>query len=324
MAVLNIGDAQILLETVQRTSPSLKVMDESGQIYYVFVREGDIPGSLKISDGAKTYTVGDSSLFFSAASINSCDTVTLPAGRYGVKVVGGRGGDGGNNPGSGADSVVQTYSFTLDAETTATYFRGGNGNAGTFNSNSVVDSGGGGGASGADSLFYINGIATIAVGGNGGIGGNATNYDGAIQVCGAGGAGGVSAESDGGVGIVAGSLDSSFELCGAGGGGAPYGKGGAGDSSGSYRGEAGTDATDSNGGNGGRAVRILSNTAGGTGGATVTYSCAGQTLYSYGGGGGGAINTGAWSTRNAKGGNGGSGTSSTESAGVIEIYKYED
>ncbi len=325
MPVLNIGDVQIQVETVQRTTPSLKFMDDTGQIYYVGVREGACPNSLKVSDGNKTYTVGDSTLYFSATSVNSCDTVTLEPGCYNVQIRGGRGGDGGNNAGSGMDGVVQSYNFTIDTETVATYFRGGNGNAGAVKTNSSVYSGGGGGASGADSMFAINGVVTIANGGQGGAGGSGTNYNGVAQNCGGGGGGGTDgdANANGMNGTANSSLDNSFILCGGGGGGAPSGTGGTGESSGGYSGGDGADATSNTGGTGGNAARLFSSGSGGAGGATVTYSCAGQTLYSYGGGGGGATHTGAWSTRNVNGGAGGSGASSTQSAGIIEIYRFE-
>lgn len=323
MPVLNVADVQILLEDQQRTTPSLKLMDELGQIYYAAVREGDIPGGLKIFDGDKIYTVGDADLFFSATSVNSCDTVTLPAGRYGVRISGGRGGDGGNNTGSGVDGAMYTYGFMIDSDTTITYFRGGNGNAGGVSSNGDAYAAGGGGASGAASMVYVNGVATIAQGGQGGAGGSGTDINGEPQSCGGGGGGGTDGDASGITGFVNASLDSSMVLCGGGGGGAPAGAGGAADSGGWYSASAGAAGTEVVGGAGGDTSRLLGGGTGGAAGATVSFSCANQTLYSYGGGGGGALSYGGlFNLHDLAGGDGGSGVSDTHSNAVIEIYKY--
>ena len=44
MPAINIGDVQLVVQTVQQTQPSLKIMDDSGDIYYVNMTEGDGKG----------------------------------------------------------------------------------------------------------------------------------------------------------------------------------------------------------------------------------------------------------------------------------------
>lgn len=82
MPAINIGDIQIQVETAQQMSPSLKIMDSSGQIYYASAAVGECPNSLKISDGSKTYSVGDWRLHYELTTVNTCQTLELPAGCY--------------------------------------------------------------------------------------------------------------------------------------------------------------------------------------------------------------------------------------------------
>lgn len=98
--------------------------------------------------------------------------------------------------------------------------------------------------------------------------------------------------------------------------------GGARANSGLYYGDVGGDADINNGGDGGEAHRLLSSHSGGAGGATVSFSCAGQNLYSYGGGGGGAVESKTINSSNMDGGAGGSGTTGTSDVSFVRIYRF--
>ena len=148
MPAINIGDIQIPVQMVQQTTPSLKIMDSSGTIYYVDAMPGECPDCLKVSDGTNIYSIGSRHLVHEASGFDSCETVSLAPGCYYVEVRGGRGGDGGNNDGSGADAVMQSYSFTITTTTDVYVFRGSDGNAGGVNIDGNIASGGGGGRPG--------------------------------------------------------------------------------------------------------------------------------------------------------------------------------
>ena len=324
MPAINIGDIQIPVQMVQNTTPSLKVMDASGVTYYADAMLGACPDAVKVSDGENVYSIGTQTLVHEVSGINSCETVSLAPGCYYVEVRGGRGGDGGNNVGSGAEAVVQSYSFTINGPTDVYVFRGGDGNAGTVNVDGNVISGGGGGASGVPSMVAFGDNVVISDGGSGGRGGRGVANNSEVYECGSGGGGGVGADSNGLDAVAHYTWDYNFLMCGAGGGGAPNGAGGGEASalSGGYGGGASMAATHDAGGAGGNAWRIVGSTDGGAGGATVSFSCGGHTLYSYGGGGGGAVQAKFTLAQNLDGGAGGSGSTGTSASSFVRIYKF--
>lgn len=145
--------------------------------------------TLHVEYNGTTYSAGRLELFYEATVFNSCQSVSLPRGRYCVDLLGGSGGDGGNNSGSGvAATDEKNKCFEISETTTASVFRGGDGNSGSFNSNGNVRSGGGGGASGVPSLIAFGDTVLVSTGGaggaaqrnssskNGGTGGNNTTY----------------------------------------------------------------------------------------------------------------------------------------------------
>lgn len=324
MPALNIGDIQIQFETTQTTSPSLKIMDSSGQIYYASAAPRECPDSLKIYDGTTTYSIGDWRLHYVAASVNTCQTIELPPGCYSAQVLGGTGGDGGNNPGSGTPAIAVTYDFVIDVLTSAYVFLGGNGNAGGVNKNGNLASGGGGGASGLASFIVINGVVTMSAGGAGGIGGAGIDADGSAGNCGAGGGGNAGEYANGFGGAISAGVGNNAFVCAAGGGGAPDGVGGESASAALMTANAGQDAQSESGGAGGYAKNSSWGADGGSGGQNHMYSCGGVNVYSYGGGGGGGVNGGGFGgigSKNVIGGAGGSGVS-TETAGYVRIYRF--
>ena len=322
MPAINIADIQIPVQMVQNTTPSLKIMDSSGVVYYADAMMGACPNAVKIYDSENTYSIGAQTLVYESDSFDVCETVTLVPGCYYVEVRGGRGGDGGNNAGSGANATIQSYNFVINQQTDVFVFRGADGNAGGVNIDGDVATGGGGGASGAPSLFAIGNDVIVSDGGAGGRGASGIDANGNAQNCGAGG-GGNAGDLSNGLGAYADSgLTNSFFICGAGGGGAPNGVGGARANSGLYYGDVGGDADINNGGGGGEAHRLLSSHSGGAGGATVSFSCAGQNLYSYGGGGGGAVESKTINSSNMDGGAGGSGTTGTSDVSFVRIYRF--
>lgn len=323
MPAIHIGDIQIPVQMVQQTTPSLKIMDATGTVYYADAMAGACPDSVKVSDGTNVYSVGTQYLYYESDSVNSCDTISLPPGCYSVQVRGGRGGAGGGNGGAGMDAVTQTYSFTITQQTDAVVFRGGDGNAGAVNTSGNAASGGGGGASGVASMFAINGAVVMSDGGAGGRGAGGIDANGDAHDCGAGGGGNAGDMSNALGGYADSGLGNGFFLCGAGGGGAPSGSGGDGASSGTYRADAGGDGTGTGGGDGGAAHRMLSERSGGDGGATLSFSCGGQMLYSYGGGGGGGVQASSnVPYRDVNGGAGGTGSTEASDTSFVRIYKF--
>lgn len=324
MPAINIADIQIPVQMVQNTTPSLKIMDSSGVVYYADAMMGACPNAVKIYDGENTYSIGAQTLVYESDSFDVCETVTLVPGCYYVEVRGGRGGDGGNNVGSGANATIQSYNFVINQQTDVFVFRGADGNAGGVNTDGNIATGGGGGASGAPSLFAVNDVIIVSDGGAGGRGGLATNNGGQAFECGSGGGGGVGQNANGLNAVAHYTWDYNFLMCGAGGGGAPNGLGGTDASalSGGYGGGASAAASLNSGGAGGNAWRIVGSTDGGAGGATVSFSCAGQNLYSYGGGGGGAVQAKFTLPVNMDGGAGGSGTTGTSDVSFVRIYRF--
>ena len=104
MPAIHIDDIQIPVQMVQQTTPSLKIMDATGTVYYADAMAGACPDSVKVSDGTNVYSVGTQYLYYESDSVNSCDTISLPPGCYSVQVRGGRGGRGGAG-GRGAGGI---------------------------------------------------------------------------------------------------------------------------------------------------------------------------------------------------------------------------
>lgn len=327
MPVLQIADFAVNLLSAPTTSPALAVMSYTGQIYYADAHIGECPNSLKITDGENVWTIGSRELYWQATTFDTCENVTLVPGCYTVEVLGGNGGQGGNNTDSPGGATAQVFSFSVTTETVGYALRGSDGNAGLVNSNGSVYSGGGGGASGVPSFFQVGSDFVISDGGAGASGGGGYNSSGVEQSCGAGGGGHVTDGVDGLVAMGSDALGANGFVCGGGGGGATGGEAGAASSGFLYNGLAGTGATDSAGGTGGGSsmggLLGSSNATGGVGGANVAYSCGNQTFYSYGGGGGGSVSTGGLFGVGigVNGGDGGSGGSGASDVSYVRIYR---
>lgn len=89
MPAINIGDVQVIVQTVQQTQPSLKIMGSDGIVYYADANPGACPRSLVVGDADNPYTIGKSTLVYEATSFDVCETVSLPAGCYSVSIMGG-------------------------------------------------------------------------------------------------------------------------------------------------------------------------------------------------------------------------------------------
>lgn len=330
MPIINIADFQYVLETVQRTTPSLKFLTSDGAQYYLPVKQGQCPNTMKIqvADGT-VYRLDVKTLVHEESTLNACKIITLKPGCYVAEIKGGKGGNGGGpNALEGLEGEVKTLEFTLETEANVVMFRGADGENGTYNNPGFsAASGGGGGASGVDTMIRLenNNTLLIAHGGTGGRGGFCQNRYAEVADKSSGGGGGgyyYTEYSDGYNAFVRDTYTEVFYICGAGGGGAVSGKSGAEAGSGLYVGEVGVDGTLDAGGNGGTFSRLgVTSKAGGTGGETVSFYCAGQNLYSYGGGGGGAINIKAVFPQSAEGGAGGSGSTGKSDTSYIRIYK---
>lgn len=329
--ILHVGKYAFKAHTDKRTTPSLCLKPGDGtETYYVDLYEDNgYEHGLRVKHNGKTYSAGRYEIFYETNVFNSCQSVSLPKGFYCVELLGGRGGDGGNNSGSGvASSDVKHECFELDETTTVSVFRGGDGNNGSVNSSGNVRSGGGGGASGVPSLFAMGNTVLVSSGGAGGAGGTGHDYSGNDKNCGAGGGGNATSGGAGSDGAVTASLNNSFFVCGGGGGGAVSGTGGA-KATGTVlifftiTADNGSDAGANGGGGGGAAHRTSSQKAGGNGGSNTTYTCAGTSLVSYGGGGGGGVCARSSSGTDLNGGNGGSGSTGTSSSSYVRIYRFE-
>lgn len=328
MPVLNVGDFQIAVDTVQNTEHALGIKNSKGEIYYAPVTQANCPSSLKIKSGDTIYTVGQSTLIHEITTVNMCETISLMPGCYTVMIMGGSGGDGGNKPNTGSDAVQEVYSFNLTQTTNVYAFRGGDGNNGGVNlSSSGIYSGGGGGASGVPSMFQVGENYIISQGGNGGNGTGGYNNNKEEQNCGAGGGGSADVGGNGLGAAGTDSLGSTGFVCGAGGGGAVSGQTGSASSGFLYNGSAGADATEAGGGAGGDSsvggLLGSSKAAGGVGGQNVSYTCGSVVMYSYGGGGGGAVSTGGLFGVGVgvNGGAGGSGSTGVSSTSYVRIYR---
>ncbi|MDW3024792.1 MAG: hypothetical protein R8N50_03870 [Alphaproteobacteria bacterium] len=175
MPAINIGDFQIMVQTVQETQPSLKIMNHDGEIFYVGMSPGACPKALKISDGQNVYSLGSSNLYWQATSFNECESVELEPGCYRVELRGGAGGDGGNNADTGTDAVMQSYDFTITETVTAYILRGGDGSV-NVSSSGIYSGGGGGGAVSTGGLFGTGVSVNGGAGGSGSSGTSDTSY----------------------------------------------------------------------------------------------------------------------------------------------------
>ncbi len=335
MPVLYYNNISIQLEEVQRTSPALKFL-MGDTIYYASVTDvrPDQPTlHFKHHNGMIYHLVPATGieLVYEVASlvsnINRCITdVILQPGVYQVKVMGGRGGDGGgaveqsNSPGFGA--AEQICNFTITSVTNISVFRGGNGNNGIGGSKSGnATAPAGGGASGAPSAVIVNGEICKSEGGGGGRGGGGFLTNGSVYLYGRGAGGGFGVYQDGDGGFAQ-DTGAAF-VVGGGGGGAPNGLGGAGYSLSSITyAVAGANAVGINSGGGGDAVmRNLTARGGSASQGSVQWSCGGHSLYSYGGGSAGGLVGG---NKTATGGIGGSGVTTTMTDSYVRIYKVGD
>ena len=332
MAVLNFGDVQVPLYTTQVSSPTLKVMDSKGMLYYIPL----------ISEGGCIAT-GTKELYYEETEINTCKTLTLPAGCYRIELQGGFGG-GQCNAGDDADQMgaVASYNLRIQEPMEISLFRGGDGNSAEIKSGYGI----GGSASGLDSFVVMGDEFVVAAGGDGekcaGVpaGYNVSSANAGCSVSGSyGGSGSLNTTNSNALG------SSGQAWCSTGGTSiqeiktyrAPSGGGAIGGAAGTVRAMADTnavynltqtDGTSASGGMGGGMSLTVGDTtfsaSGGNGGATVSYSCGGRTAYSYGGGGGGAVCYHVVDTTNAGcfgGTDGASGSTNTSSTSYIKIYR---
>ena len=215
MPVLMVGDFPINLTAVQPSGAALTVMNSSGQKFWAAAVLGECPRSLVVKTATGTYTIGNETLVAQVSGIGTCETITLTPGCYRAEVKGGSGGSGGGtNAGAGAEAISKSYSFSVNQNTDIMAFVGGNGNAGSVNTNGVLVSGGGGGSSGMASVFLLGETSVTSDGGVGGIGGSGVDANGAAQNCGGGGGGG---GTDGLGGVLRNGTGAESFLCGGGG-----------------------------------------------------------------------------------------------------------
>ena len=312
---------------------TLHIMTHNGAIYDVVE---DIPAGSCIIGGTET-------LVYEASTFNTCQEIRLKPGCYRVEMMGGLGGLYPDCLNAAQQMITEPLSgmFTLNTETTVYAFRGGDGMPGTVNKSSSYYGSFGGGASGADSIVVVGDRVFRARGGVGGtcvrIIGNQSSLISKVVANGIGG------------GADFGDAAWSRPVCvslyqyekeryvngfyGGGGGGAPSGTGG---TTFARTDRCPTDAvvnvgasgTSLGGGNGGDVTNAYynpddttpKNATGGRGGANVTWTCGGQTITVYGGGGGGACINGSYAI-SINGGDGGSGSTGTSNTSYLRIYK---
>ncbi len=332
MAVLNFGDVQVPLYTTQTSSPTLKVMDSKGVLYYIPL----------ISEEGCVAT-GTKELYYEETDINTCKTLTLPAGCYRIELQGGFGG-GACNVGDDAEQMgaVASYNLRIQEPMTVSLFRGGDGNSAEI----IPGHGIGGSASGMDSFVVMGDEIVVASGGNGeacsGVPAaySVTSANASCSVSGTyGGSGAETSTTSNSIG------GSGQSWCSTGGTSvqeiktyrAPSGGGSKGGKAGVARTMSDVNAsyiltqtagTSSSGGNGAGMSLIVDgvtfSASGGNGGATVSYSCGGRTAYSYGGGGGGAVCYHVIGTAKAgcfAGSDGASGSKNSSDTSYIKIYR---
>ena len=295
---------------------------------------------------------GGETLYYEEDSINECKEITLPAGRYRIEVMGGRGGGDHNVAGRLLTPFKEFYTFSIDTDTQIYLFRGGDG---LVTQPSAQESPPGSGSSGVDSFAIIDGniirsngghgmhirkkwTFTESMGGTGGANENTKNYAGEDMNYGRPGFTGTQ--------ISAISSPYYYILSAGGGGGAPDGTAStrsfnvntsqfefcsAEGSNCSARSTAGVPATDTGGGNGGDVYVTYKDWSvvahGGQGGKNVYYPCGGINAVSYGAGGSGAVCKGGYLNDTEPvcydGTDGGSGSSNSSNTSYIKIYKYK-
>ena len=318
---------------------TLHIMTHNGAIYDVVE---NIPAGSCIIGGTET-------LVYEASTFNTCQEIRLNPGCYRVEMMGGLGGKNEECKDWAEQMITNPLSgmFTLDTETTVYAFRGGDGMPGTVNKSGSYYGSFGGGASGADSIVVVGDRVFRARGGagqmcaaayikNGLVGLNNPSW-GSSRAYANGSPGGWTDGYIGHMKKVCLSMPTWRKdivyTCGGGGGGAPsapgantvYGDGCMGGVA-----NDGADGTAVGGGNGGDVTDALyrndggdtnpKSASGGRGGANVTWQCGGQTIVSYGGGGGGACVNGV-AVQTADGGDGGSGSTGTSNTSYLRIYK---
>lgn len=291
---------------------------------------------------------GDETLYYEEDSINECKEITLPAGRYRIEVMGGRGGGDDDFIGRVLTPFKEFYTFSIDTDTQIYLFRGGDGLVTQPTASGIHM---GSGSSGVDSFAIIDGNIIRSIGGHGmyirnnwtftesmgGTGGAneitknhygedmnfgrhglGWNYGFIYNVISAGGGGGGAPDG------TASKLEynantSQFEFCSAEG------------SNCSASSTAGGPATDTGGGNGGDVYVTYKDWSvvahGGKGGKNVYYPCGGINAVSYGAGGSGAVCKGGYLNDTEPvcydGTDGGSGSSNSSDTSYIKIYKYK-
>jgi hypothetical protein len=295
---------------------------------------------------------GDETLYYEEDSVNECKKITLPAGRYRIEVMGGRGGGNKDFGGRVLTPVKEFYTFSIDADTQIYLFRGGDG---LVSQPSATPRGSG--SSGVDSFAIIDGNIIRSNGGHGMHTGAGPSWGFTESIGGTGGANEIIKNIYGkdmnfgregltGTQITAISSPYYAILSGGGGGGAPDGKGAPGaynvntsqfefckaeGSNCSARSTAAVPATDTGGGNGGDVYVTYKDWSvvahGGKGGKNVYYPCGGINAVSYGAGGSGALCKGGYLNDTEPvcydGTDGGSGSSNSSDTSFIKIYKYK-
>ncbi|MBE6460828.1 MAG: hypothetical protein E7007_02890 [Alphaproteobacteria bacterium] len=311
---------------------------------YFKTSDGNIYHTIdKIPDGMCILNNNGAELVYEASNFNTCNEIVLQPGCYRAELRGGIGLQNEYCLSIAEQDFTPTISaiFSINEPTTVYVFRGGDGNPGGVNVINNRTGAFGGGASGVDSILVVGDRVWRASGGAGKTC-VATRY----HLNGATSSSSVSVGNGIGGGATSKISTQSrlylqqisalrFEVYGIGGGGgaSPNGAGGtdwqfhsAFINADEYV-NAGTNGTDERGGNGGDiyscnnpSCTSMVSATGGTGGATVTYECGGQTAKSYGGGGGGGAYNGSNSTA-ANGGNGGSGSTGTSDTSFVRIYR---
>lgn len=296
---------------------------------------------------------GDETLYYEEDSINECKEITLPAGRYRIEVMGGRGGGDTDLTKRVLTPSKEFYTFSIDADTQIYLFRGGDGVVKQPSARGIPP---GSGSSGVDSFAIIDGKIIRSNGGHGMYGNKLNGWYFTESVGGTGGANEYIKNHYGedmnfgrnGIHGNKGTATSYYKIISfaGGGGGAPDGTAGtknfdintsqfefceAEGSNCSARSTAGGPATDTGGGNGGDVYVTYKDWSvaahGGKGGKNVYYPCGGINAVSYGGGGSGAGCKGGYLNDTEPvcydGTDGGSGSSNSSDTSYIKIYKYK-
>ncbi|MBE6461160.1 MAG: hypothetical protein E7007_04655 [Alphaproteobacteria bacterium] len=308
---------------------------------YFKTSDGNIYHTIdKIPDGMCVLNNNGEELVYEATNFNTCNEITLQPGCYRAELRGGIGLQNEYCLDIVEHDLTRTESaiFNISEPTTVYVLRGGDGNAGDVNVVGNYTGAFGGGASGVDSILVVGDRVWRASGGAGKTCSSSIkveiNRAGAHTTIAVGNGVGGNSEL---VQLVSqkrvyGSSNPYRYGIGGGGGASPNGAGGTDWQyhhdfiNGDEYVNAGTNGTDERGGNGGDiyvcknfSCTSMVSATGGTGGATVTYECGGQTAKTYGGGGGGGayhINNGV-----ADGGDGGSGSTGHSDTSFVRIYK---